>query len=310
MKYRKLTVTVGIPAFNEEKNIENLIRSVIGQKNNNYSLSEIMVVSDGSTDGTDSIVKRLKKRYRSVTLLSDGNRRGKGRRLMELYKRNRSDIFIQFDGDTVLGGRHVIEDLIRPFKSRKVAVVGGNGQPVFPDSFFGKLLYKWNRIWYEVRKDSGGETIHNAHSFALALRKDFVRRIDFHPAITSEGQYIYCKTRSLNYRYHYAVSARVYYRLPENIHDYLRQINRSKNEAEILKNIFGSNISSYYLLPGKKKKEVLVNNVLNDPFFTILSGVVTTVLSFFPGRSSRRTDGTWLTAVSTKKAINQNTLTS
>ena len=49
---KKLTVTIGIPAYNEQENISCLLRSIIKQKAWSYRLQSVVVVCDGSTDGT------------------------------------------------------------------------------------------------------------------------------------------------------------------------------------------------------------------------------------------------------------------
>ena len=48
-------VSVIIPVFNTEKYIEDCIFSVINQ---NYSRLEIIIVNDGSTDGSRSIIQK------------------------------------------------------------------------------------------------------------------------------------------------------------------------------------------------------------------------------------------------------------
>ena len=51
------TVTVALSAFNEETNIGNFIASVLKQKEENFVLEKILIISDGSTDKTAEIVK-------------------------------------------------------------------------------------------------------------------------------------------------------------------------------------------------------------------------------------------------------------
>ena len=54
-----MDISVGIMAFNEEKNIGRLLKAILSQKLNQIKITEIIVVSDGSTDKTDEIVKNF-----------------------------------------------------------------------------------------------------------------------------------------------------------------------------------------------------------------------------------------------------------
>ena len=46
------SITIGIPAYNEEANIKYLLKLLLNQKIKNAAIHEVIVVSDGSTDGT------------------------------------------------------------------------------------------------------------------------------------------------------------------------------------------------------------------------------------------------------------------
>lgn len=66
------TFSIIIPARNEEKNIENCIRSII---ENNYPkhLFEIIVADDFSTDATPEILQRLQKEFSNIEVVSMKN---------------------------------------------------------------------------------------------------------------------------------------------------------------------------------------------------------------------------------------------
>ena len=55
----KPRVTVAISAFNEERNIGAFLRSVLMQKEDGFELVRILVISDGSADGTAGVVRDL-----------------------------------------------------------------------------------------------------------------------------------------------------------------------------------------------------------------------------------------------------------
>src|SRR5881409_3636526 len=78
IKYSKTTsgmrrITVGIPAYNEERNIVNLLRSLEGQ----WPLISEVIVSDSSSDGTTVLVRDFARRSRlGITLLHHRIRKG------------------------------------------------------------------------------------------------------------------------------------------------------------------------------------------------------------------------------------------
>jgi dolichyl-phosphate beta-glucosyltransferase len=71
-------LSVIIPAYNEEKNIEQTIRSIFNYLKLKNIEHEILVVIDGSTDNTKSIVKSLIPEIPTLNLISFKENRGKG----------------------------------------------------------------------------------------------------------------------------------------------------------------------------------------------------------------------------------------
>lgn len=67
-----------IPAFNEEKKIENDIRKAFSYFKRKNFLGEVIVSTDGVTDNTNVIVEKLKKEFPSLILLSKKEKIGKG----------------------------------------------------------------------------------------------------------------------------------------------------------------------------------------------------------------------------------------
>ena len=58
-------VSVIIPAYNAEKYIEECVLSVLGQS---YQNLEVIVVNDGSSDSTLSILLNMQKRFPSMAV--------------------------------------------------------------------------------------------------------------------------------------------------------------------------------------------------------------------------------------------------
>ncbi len=87
-----MKTTIVIPAFNEEKRINNVLKSL---SKHPYS---IIVVNDGSSDNTENVVKQ----FRKVQLITHKKNSGQGAALktgIRTALKNKADIIITFDAD-------------------------------------------------------------------------------------------------------------------------------------------------------------------------------------------------------------------
>jgi peptidoglycan/xylan/chitin deacetylase (PgdA/CDA1 family)/GT2 family glycosyltransferase len=112
-------VSVIVPAFNEAANIAATVRSLSA---NDYPFFEVIVVDDGSTDATATIVRRL--RLPGTRLIIQPNA-GKPAALNSGIAAARGEIVILVDGDTVFA-RDTIGHLVQPFTDPRVGAVSGN----------------------------------------------------------------------------------------------------------------------------------------------------------------------------------------
>jgi dolichyl-phosphate beta-glucosyltransferase len=71
-------LSVVIPAYNEASRIERTLERVVEYLNARGEPYEILVVSDGSDDDTETIVQRFAERAPQVRLLAYQPNRGKG----------------------------------------------------------------------------------------------------------------------------------------------------------------------------------------------------------------------------------------
>src|SRR5688572_20771155 len=91
-------VTVGIPAYNEERNIVNLLQAIEGQR----ELITEVIISDDSSDRTPAIVREYAKRSQlKITLLHHGMRRGAAAAWNEIFQQASGDVIVLYDADTI-----------------------------------------------------------------------------------------------------------------------------------------------------------------------------------------------------------------
>ena len=116
-------VTLIIAAFNEARHIEATLRNKLAQ---DYprDLLHILVVSDGSSDGTDEIVERLAAADKRVRLLRQVPRQGKTAALNRAVAQAAGEILVFSDANS-LYRRDALRRLIRNFADPEVGYVTG-----------------------------------------------------------------------------------------------------------------------------------------------------------------------------------------
>jgi glycosyltransferase involved in cell wall biosynthesis len=159
----KEKVSVVIPAFNEERQIEGVIKSI--QKS--PLVDEIIVVDDGSTDKTSEVAKCTGAR---VITKENG---GKGSAMARGIKDAKSEIIVFLDADLLGFTKEHLRDLLSPLKEKSVAMTvasfrGGNmvtfiGQTMAP-ALSGQRAIRKKYFTNLSIKDSG-------YGVELALNK-------------------------------------------------------------------------------------------------------------------------------------------
>jgi cellulose synthase/poly-beta-1,6-N-acetylglucosamine synthase-like glycosyltransferase/peptidoglycan/xylan/chitin deacetylase (PgdA/CDA1 family) len=132
-------VTVIVPAYNEAANIAGTVRSLV---RNDYPWLEVIVVDDGSTDGTAEIVERL--RLPRVSVVRQRNA-GKPAALNTGIRHAVGEILVLVDGDTVFRP-DTVGRLIQPLRNARVGAVAGNTKVANRTG----LLGRWQHLEYVI----------------------------------------------------------------------------------------------------------------------------------------------------------------
>jgi len=131
-----MKISIVIPVFNEEKTIKTILEKV----NSTGLADEIIIVDDGSTDGT----KKILENYRSNNTRIYYSRRnqGKGAAIRTAFKYVTGDIIIIQDADLEYDPNEY-QELIKPIKDGYADVVYGSrlmgGKPQRAYLFWHKL---------------------------------------------------------------------------------------------------------------------------------------------------------------------------
>ena len=186
-----MKVTIGIPAFNEEKNIAKMIVKL------KKIYDEIIVCNDGSTDLTGEIAENL-----GVIVINHKQNLGYGAGINSIIKKSKeidTDILVTFDAD----GQHKVEDVkkvIEPIKN-------GDADLVIGSRFLSKTKEKipeYRKIGINIitKVTNAGlkKKITDSQSGFRAYSKDLISKLDISDMGMGISTEILIKTNSLGFR--------------------------------------------------------------------------------------------------------------
>ncbi len=95
------SVTLAVPAYNEESTISETIKSIF---NLEYPKDKLFVIAinDGSKDKTGKILKQLKKKYKNLIVINKKKNEGKAKALNDALKITKTELFGCVDADSKL----------------------------------------------------------------------------------------------------------------------------------------------------------------------------------------------------------------
>ena len=179
-------VSVIIPAFNEEQTIDQVVEAV-------HSLSiekQIIVVNDGSTDGTYSALERLRESHQ-LTVVHSKENRGKGFAIRSGLPYVKGEAVVIQDADMELSPTDLSE-LLKPLEKEVVQVVygsrflNGRGNASFHNFIANRILATYANLLYGCRI-TDESTGYKAFSTELITRLNLTcEGFEFCPEVTAK----------------------------------------------------------------------------------------------------------------------------
>ena len=116
-----MTVSIVMPVYNEEKTVEEIVRTVLSQP----SVNELIIIDDCSSDGTWNKVQELEKNHTEISAHRHKYNKGKGAALQTGIEHATQDIVIFQDADLEYDPREY-PILLEPIANNKADVVFGS----------------------------------------------------------------------------------------------------------------------------------------------------------------------------------------
>lgn len=263
---KKNLITIGIPAFNEEANIGNLLNDILKQTEHRYSISSIVVLSDGSTDKTAHVVKSFSDKR--ISVLTDGQRLGKGARINQFFKTAKADIAIIFDADTRIYDRLYIHKLILPILKNQANLTSSDIKQVKPQTFVEKVIFASMEFKKKLYKDiQEGNNIYTCYGYARAFSKKLYKKIAI-PDSVGEDAYSYLFVVSKKLGFKAVNTTAIYYKLPSTLADHSKQSVRFFHSQKRFIQEFGKDfVMREYKISKSHALKSILKAIFTNPYF-------------------------------------------
>lgn len=227
---RDLRVSIILIGHNEEDALEACIRSLREQS---FPIFEIIVVSDGSTDGMAKVAARLVREGRIDQVLTTDLRGGKSSGVNLAWHAAKGDIVINVDCDCSFD-RYAIEFLVQPFIDPRVGATCGD---IAPRNAPASLIAQFQEIEY-LQSISVGKRIANAADQVVcasgafgAFRREALRSVNGFDVGGGEDLDVTLRLRKAGWTCVFAPESICYTDVPTTAFQYIRQRLRWERDA-------------------------------------------------------------------------------
>jgi poly-beta-1,6-N-acetyl-D-glucosamine synthase len=227
-------VSVLLPAFDEERTIGRTIGALMRL---DYPAYEVVIVNDGSGDGTADVIRSLMDSGR-IRLVDKAQNEGKAMALNDGVPACGGEIIVCLDSD-VIPDPQLLRKIVPHFASPRVGAVTGNPRVVNRGSLLRDLQTleftsiisvqrRAQRIWGRVLTVSGA---------VMAIRKGAMQEVGgFAPSMATEDIDITWKLQRAFWDVRYEPSAIVWMHVPPTISELWKQRRRwARGLAQVLR---------------------------------------------------------------------------
>ncbi len=268
MKDKQVTVSIGIPAYNEEGNIKKLLDSLLSQQRESFSLLEIIVVSDGSTDNTTKIIKDIKTPF--IKLIDKPEREGKVAALNTIFQMSQGDILVSMDADISLNKDvNFLERFISQIQKEELKIATVKTLPVPGSNLLENSLNFSILIQDKIRSRwNDSDNYLSFRGSCIGIHSELVKRIIFPSGLTNDDAFIYFRSKELGYTAKCFNNCVVYYRSPARLGDYANQAIRFRKSQEELEKYIDKSVLCYEI-PRNILLKALFSAFISHPLYFI-----------------------------------------
>jgi len=172
----KPLVSIGVPIFNEEKNIAKCLENILKQTYNNI---EVIISDNCSTDNTIKICEAYRKKDKRIKIFKFSKNLGQGKNFYNVLKKAKGDFFMFQSADDWRSSNFIKENLDYLVKNKDY--IGSSGIAVFNNK------EKNDKQYLSLKQTSHENTLNffkmkwYSHSivYGLFVKKKIIKFLDF-----------------------------------------------------------------------------------------------------------------------------------
>ncbi|HYZ50291.1 MAG TPA: glycosyltransferase [Nitrososphaeraceae archaeon] len=288
-------MTIGIPTFNEERNILALLRSLETDTSNSQFISEI-IISDDSCDNTPKMIDQfMKKSSMRIKFIHHDERRGAAVAWNEIFKESTGDIIILYDADIILE-RNCTRELVSKINGT-VGLCASNQKPIQAKNIIGRATTFISKWLESIR--SRGLSQYTVMGRALSIRSDLAKKISIPSDIIAIDLYLQCKAVEHGFDIFYNDNAVVYFYPANTMSDFISQVLRAINGHNQIHKYIKS--FKFCLSPNIALIEA-IRTISDDPYGALSLIACYTLVPFYILKLKGVNSSKWHVATSTKSA--------
>jgi len=219
-----MNLTIGVCAYNEERNISALLGDILNQKGLPQKV-KVIVVASGCTDETVKIVREITKVNHKVELIVEKNRTGKINAINLILANCPTGLLALASADIRLPSDSVSE-ILSVFSDERVAVAGG--LPIVGNSESSAVAKSAAIIWRVMRRTMIALGATGELSFVMGelycFRTNLFGRIP--TEVVNDDAYVATCARNKGFKVVHAARADFVLKVPSSIPDYIAQRRR------------------------------------------------------------------------------------
>lgn len=246
---KKNNITVGIPAYNEEANILSLLKSILNQRSKGIKIEKIIVISDGSTDKTNKLVRSIKNK--KIKLFINKKRQGLNQSQNLILQKAKSDILILLDADIILADDALLTKIVKPIlKDASIGIVSCSISAVYNSNFYSRIIANSNDLKKDLYQHlPNRNNVYLCNGRVRAFSKSFYNTLIW-PDDVPEDAFSYFAARKRGFKFLYRNDTKVNFHPPGNLRDHIMQNKRFTTGKKSLKKYFDKEvINREYAIP-------------------------------------------------------------